>query len=43
MLVKKYRPNLEYRLTKRLAEDLSKEINKRILQKLKYATKKVWK
>jgi hypothetical protein len=43
MLVKKYRPDLESRITKKLADEISREVNKRILHELGYATKKVWK
>ena len=43
MLVKKYRPDLESIMIKKLANQLSKEIDKHILNKFRYAYKKDWK
>ena len=44
MLVKKIRPSLEYIIAKRLVEQIRKEIDKSILNKLGYyVTKKDWK
>lgn len=44
MLVKKIRPNLEHIVAKRLVEQIRKEIDRNILNKLGYyVTKKDWK